>query len=365
MTASTRSFFLIPRLHNPGGVSNYYSALKPFLNKNITYLYRGKDGKENKIVRTLLDYFEFIKTVKNRREKGIVVINHSLGKGSFFRDAVYTFLTPKKYKQIIFFRGWNPEYEKKIDKSWLHKKWLAFTFLKADHFIVLASAFKGKLIEWGYKRSVTIETTLVEEQLLDEETLISLSDSRANLNETRLLYLGNISKAKGVWEIIKSLDYLAKGSGDRIKLTLAGEGKELNSLQQYSEENNLNVEFPGFVRQENKAQAFQKAHLYVFPSVHGEGMPNSVLEAMAFGLPVITTRVGGIPDFFEEGKMGLFLENRNPEHIAEKVQYLLNRPRLMKQMSEYNYNYAKEHFYASKVARRLEDIIESVVKEEE
>ena len=86
------------------------------------------------------------------------------------------------------------------------------------------------------------------------------------------------------------------------------------------------------------------------------------LEAMAFGLPIITTRVGGIPDFFEDGKMGLFLDSREPEHIAEKIRYLLDRPELMQQMSKYNFEYAKEHFYASKVAKRLEAIIDQVVK---
>jgi len=91
-------------------------------------------------------------------------------------------------------------------------------------------------------------------------------------------------------------------------------------------------------------------------------MPNSALEAMAFGLPVITTRVGGIPDFFEAGKMGLFLDNRKPEHIAEKIKYLIERPQLMKQMSEYNYHYAMQHFYASKVAKRLENIIHGVIE---
>jgi len=60
--------------------------------------------------------------------------------------------------------------------------------------------------------------------------------------------------------------------------------------------------------------------------------------------------------------MGFFLESREPAHIAEKITYLLERPMLMKQISKYNYYYAKEHFYASKVAKRFESIIESVIK---
>ncbi len=353
-------FFLVPRLYNPGGVSNYYSSLKPFLSKNITYLYRGKDGKINLIARMLLDYFLFFKTVRHGNKNGVVLINHSLGAGGFLRDSIYSIITPEAYSQIVFFRGWSTEFEKKINESWLLKKWLMFTFFKADQIIVLASAFKEKLKEWGYKRSITIETTLVDEQLLKGETFGSISDYRSNLEATQLLYLGNISKAKGVWDIVKSLEFFTNNSFRTIELTIAGTGKELERLQQYSIDYNLNIRFTGFVRQERKAQVFRKAHLYVFPSSHGEGMPNSLLEAMAFGLPVITTRVGGIPDFFEDGKMGLFLENSDPEHIAEKIHYLIKRPGLMKQISEYNYKYAMNHFYASKVARRLEKIIESV-----
>jgi len=283
-----------------------------------------------------------------------------LGPGSFFRDAFYTLLTPKKYKQIIYFRGWNPAYEKKIDKSWFHQKWLKHTFLKADHIIVLSSAFKAKLFEWGYNRPITIETTVVDEQLLNGKTFNTISDFRSSMKEPHLLYLGNVSEAKGVWEVLKAKEYLDEGLSHNTQIIIAGVGKELTALQQYSKEKKINVEFPGFVRQERKAQTFLKAHLYIFPSIHGEGMPNSILEAMAFGLPIITTRVGGIPDFFVAGKMGLYIDAREPKHIAEKIQWLLDRPELMKQMSEYNYNYAREHFYASMVARRLENMIASV-----
>lgn len=62
--------------------------------------------------------------------------------------------------------------------------------------------------------------------------------------------------------------------------------------------------------------------IFVRPSL-SEGLGNSFLEAMAAGLPVVATPVGGIPDFLRDGETGLFCEVKNPKSIAEKVKILL------------------------------------------
>ena len=360
--SNNKTIILVPRLSNPGGVANYYASIKPFLGENVTFLYRGKDGGKSKFYRLISDYYRYIKGLYMQKNFGAVVINHSLGPGGLYRDGIYAFITPKKYKKIVYFRGWNPEFVKKIDNSFFLKKWLEKTFLKAEHIIVLSYDFKLKLIEWGYNRPISIQTTLVDEQLLEGLLWESLTEYRGRNEQRNLLYLGNVARTKGVWEIVDSLKHInGDGRDQNIRLSIAGAGHELEALKKYTEDNRLNVEYLGYVRGKQKQNAYINAHLYVFASYH-EGMPNSVLEAMAFGLPVITTRVGGIPDFFENGKMGLFLDNRAPEHIAEKIRYLLERPDLMKKISEYNYHYAKTHFYASQVARRFESIVEAVIK---
>lgn len=353
---------LVPRLDNYGGVANYYRSIKSFLPGNVAFLYRGKDRGRNRISRILCDYAKYVRALVQNRHAKAVVINHSLGRGSFFRDGIYAFLTPKKYKKIVFFRGWNLQFQEKIDESYFLRRCLLKSFLKSDHIIVLASAFKAKLHDWGFEGPITLETTVVDEGLLDGETWESLSKYRASLDHPNLLYLGNIARGKGVWELVDALRHL---SGDEnrqnICLSIAGTGQELETLNKYTRYNRLNVEYLGYVTGKKKALALKRACIYALSS-HGEGMPNAVLEAMAFGLPVITTRVGGIPDFFEDGKMGFFLASRQPGHIAERIGYLLDRPQLMHEMSRYNFEYAKEHFYARKVARRFMDIIESVIK---
>jgi glycosyltransferase involved in cell wall biosynthesis len=356
---------LIPNKHRLGGVANYYKTLREHLDLEFEYIYRGNASRDESSLtipwRMLKDYALF--RSKTRKGAKAIVINSSLGTGGFFRDGLFMIMTPRNVGKIVFFHGWNPWFEKKIDSSKLLMTWVNRTFLRADHIIVLSSQFKDKLRQWGYKGPVSLGCTIVDESLIEGIDLESLSSERKATQGINILYLGNVSKAKGVWEVLKAYELLRSQHGlENLKCIMAGEGQELEALKNYSRDNDLRIEFPGYVRERGKVEAFQNAHLYVFPSMHGEGMPTSVLEAMAFGLPVITTRVGGLPDFFEDGKMGLFLDNRDPEHIAEKVKYLLERPELMQEMSKYNFEYAKEHFYASNVAKRLETIIDQVIK---
>ncbi|MCC5941646.1 MAG: glycosyltransferase family 4 protein, partial [Balneolaceae bacterium] len=292
-----------------------------------------------------------------------VLINSSLGKSGYYRDAFFMLLATNKKKRIVFFRGWNPHFEQKIDKSFLLKKIFQYSFLRADQIIVLSSEFKYKLLEWGYQRKIILETTVVDESLISDLPIEYLKKLRNSNQIPNILYLGNLKKEKGVLEIVKAVDhYVTINPGRKIKATIAGSGSMLEKLKSNVDKRRLPIHFPGYVKNDDKIQVLRNANIFLFASYH-EGMPNAVIEAMAFGLPILTTRVGGIPDFFEEGKMGFFLSSREPQHIAERIKYLLEQPELMKEMSRYNYHYAKEHFYANKVAKRLEKIIDDVVED--
>ncbi|NDY74103.1 hypothetical protein DO021_12820 [Desulfobacter hydrogenophilus] len=363
---NNKIYILIPNKHRIGGVANFYKTLQNYLSPEYEYVYRGNARKDESRLsipwRMCKGYAMFRREVS--RDTRSIVINSSLGPGGFFRDGLYFLLTPNQVRRVVFFRGWNPVFEQKIEKSAWLKAWLTRTFLTADHIIVLSSEFKKKLRQWGYTGPVSLGTTIVNEQLLTGEDFQSLSLSRSENENPTILYLGNISRAKGVKEVLQAYEFLhGQDDQEHLECVIAGEGPMLDELKDQATARNLNIQFPGYVREEQKTAAFKNAHIYVFPSAH-EGMPTSVLEAMAFGLPVITTRVGGVPDFFEDGRMGLFLDNQKPEHIAEKIQFLLDRPELMHQMSEYNYNYAKEHFYAGKVAGWFKGVVESVIQEQ-
>lgn len=114
----------------------------------------------------------------------------------------------------------------------------------------------------------------------------------------------------------------------------------------------------GALSGEERLRAYRKADFFFFPS-YGEGMPTVVLEAMAFGLPVVTRRVGGLVDFFEDGKMGRITDSLDPREFAELMEPYINNAEYCLQTSHYNYEYAQEHFMATKVGRKIEKLMKN------
>ena len=90
-------------------------------------------------------------------------------------------------------------------------------------------------------------------------------------------------------------------------------------------------------------------------------MPNSVLEAMAFGLPIVTRPVGGIRDFFEDGRMGYATDSLDSGDYTELLCRLVGNPDLRKRMGQYNRQFARQRFAASVVAERLVAIYARIV----
>ena len=94
-----------------------------------------------------------------------------------------------------------------------------------------------------------------------------------------------------------------------------------------------------------------------------EGMPTSLLEALCFGLPIVCSNVGAIPEFFEEKKMGYMIENTNsPNNFVEKIMTLLENKDLMIKMSNYNSKIGVEKYLASKNVLKIEQDYKNLIK---
>ena len=341
-----------------GGIGNYYSLLRKYWSVNMHYFYIGRRYKDNGwiIFRLFKDFKKLNNSVKYC---DILVTNPSLSSTSVLRDAVSVLIGYIHHKKIIvFFRGWHSYMVDLIDKHRFLRMLFKWVFKRADVFIVLSNDFKQKLLDWGFKKNIYIESTVVDNDLLNGYA--HKGSIKKELNTINILFLARIEKDKGVFEVIEAYGNL-KRKYPFIKLIIAGDGSCLEMVKKIVVQRNIkDIEFTGYVTGERKRDVFRKSDMYVFPS-YGEGMPNSVLEAMAFGLPVITRPVGGLRDFFENGRMGFITESNEPLVIAGFIEKLILDPDTRERISQYNAAFAQEHFMASIVVKRIERIYKDVL----
>ena len=355
----------LPALHGQGGVASYYNSILPHLQKHspvIKTLEIGSWGNKIFFLQPLQDQFSFQQACKKKPQ--LIHVNPSLGSKSFWRDGLFAWQAKRnKIPLLVFFRGWNHDFAKVVEKRYL--PFFKNTFAKADGFIVLASDFENQLRKWGVTAPIYIETTAVDEELVKNYQFPEREILGTHLAKPKILFLSRLEKEKGVFETIDAVRILVN-QGTRIRLSIAGDGSAKNKAEQYVESLKLtgSISFLGYVRGEDKINAFKQHDIYCFPTSHGEGLPNSVLEAMAFGMPIISTHVGGLKDIFQDGKMGFTLTNTKPTTIANQLQRLIDHPELNQQISTFNFNYAKEHFMASKVAARITDIYSNLLKKQ-
>jgi glycosyltransferase involved in cell wall biosynthesis len=156
---------------------------------------------------------------------------------------------------------------------------------------------------------------------------------------------------KGIYELIEAYGLL-KLKYPKMKLTIAGNGHELENVVKHIEMNNyIDIIISGYLTGDAKYELLASGNLFVFPS-YSEGMPNAVLEGMAVGLPIVTTKVGGLNDFFENGIMGSYIEIKNVNSIVKEISHLYENQELRNTISKYNIKFAFEKFNASTVAKK-------------
>ncbi|NJN24876.1 MAG: glycosyltransferase family 4 protein [Cyclobacteriaceae bacterium] len=353
MSLDRNVLVLVPGQHARGGVTTYYKALRKHLpEKDIIYLERGarkfpyKKTLIKEVHRLTTDYLRFI-CVLMRKKIDIVHTNTSFDKSGVIRDSIYLALTKMFHKKtVVFYRGWDDQY---ADKLLAKQGWLSKKLLSADTTIVLAEKFKNDLIRAGYKGSVYVETTTVDIDLMDLKNLLPDRQKDAHFN---ILYLARLEKDKGIYIVLDSYKEIKKKHSN-AQLYIGGDGQEYDNIKKLIQEQSLkDVTLYGFVSGKEKASLLADADLYIFPTNYKEGMPNSVLEAFAFGLPVITRPVAGLKDIFSEDN-GFLIDSLDSAEYITAIESLINDKQLYERISAHNRKCARERFLSPVVAKRL------------
>jgi len=144
-----------------------------------------------------------------------------------------------------------------------------------------------------------------------------------------------------------------------MNLLIGGNG-EIKRLNNFIHANQIGsiVEFMGWVTNDAKISAFNKADIYILPS-YNEGMPISILEAMSYGLAIIATNVGGIPEIVFNEVNGLLIEPGNSSQIERTLNYFIDNPALIRRYGAASENLVKKYF-PDKVCGQLIELYNSV-----
>jgi glycosyltransferase involved in cell wall biosynthesis len=174
-----------------------------------------------------------------------------------------------------------------------------------------------------------------------------------------VLCLGRLGRPKGSYDLVTALSALPSVLNP-VELQLGGDG-ELDQVKAYARQLGVgeSVKLLGWVVGPDKKKAFDAASVYALPS-YNEGLPMSVLEAMANGLPVITTPVGGIPEAVTNGIEGFLVEPGDVAGLASALQSLLRNTELAERMGNAARKKVETTFSAQAVVPQLERVYESL-----
>jgi glycosyltransferase involved in cell wall biosynthesis len=350
----------LPNKVYKGGICSYWSAIfssfKKISNIEFEVVKIGNRGKN--IFGPLVDQWKF-----HRASHGIdlVILNPSVQNRAFPREGLMAKqLVAKDIPFMAFFHGWDLEFEKRVTEK--YTKFFQNTYGHAKKIITLSPEAKEKIIEWGYKGEVIVETTVVDSTLV-EGFSFEIRKSNQNFSKrVQILFLARMEVEKGIYELIDAFNELHE-EFSHVELVLAGNGTAYEDVKKYISNMNA-ISLLGHIEGEGKARAFKECDIYCLPS-YSEGLPVSVLEAMAFSLPIVTTSVGGLKYFFQEGKMGYTAEPKNRKDLTEKLRALILNPTEMNSMGKFNFDYAQEYLMSDVIVTRLYKHLISEVQEVE
>ncbi len=166
-----------------------------------------------------------------------------------------------------------------------------------------------------------------------------------------------LSLKNGIDDLINSLSFLPENN----KLLVVGEGEDRERLENLVAEKSFSarVKFLGKKDHDELPAILQSSDIFCRPSL-SEGLGNSFLEAMAAGIPIIGTPVGGIPDFLLDGQTGLFCRVRDPESIADAVKKLEGDSELRSRIVSQAQELVRRKYDWSLIASNMGDLITSL-----
>lgn len=288
-----------------------------------------------------------LKRIVEQRQPDIVITNSIKSHFVMWRSKLW-----KEYPWIAYHHG----YTNTDAKMRLYNRFDRWSLPRADLLVTVCQAFAQELAEVN---RIPREHIRVQHNSIRPRALAAKSEADSVRHDLALqdrrvvLSIGRLSAEKAHADLIAAFQRLATGN---CKLVIVGDGPERENLESLA--SSQEIVFTGQIAGVDPIYA--AADVFVLPS-HSEGSPNVLLEAMAAGVPIVATAVGGVPEMVQNEKSALLVPPNNPSALAAAIDRLLNdrdlAVRLTKEARELVLqNHSPEHYAGS-----LIDIYRSVI----
>lgn len=323
-------------------VENVYSTFYQPFNHVTTTVTNGQVKKLLVLCKAIL---QFLYWMLFHPEIKIVHVQGSVG-ASFWRKAIFIYIAKFFHKKVV----WHMHAGRFAVFYQQHRYAVRKVVNKSDVIIALSEYWKEYFKnEFPTKRVEIIKNVISAPRVHKQQT-----------GYFTLLFLGLLGKNKGIYDLLECIrDHKVEFQG-KLKLYIGGNG-EIEHVKQLIKEYGIAdiVIFEGWVSGDKKIELLNKSDAYILPS-YKEGLPISILEAMSYGMPIISTPVGGIPEIVSNGENGYLVEPGNKEDIYKAIISLLNDSDLRNRMGSVSLSRIGEHL-PEYVEKQLETLYDSLL----
>lgn len=271
-----------------------------------------------------------------------IVHIHTASNNSFRRSAMFITLAKIFRRKVVIHihgGGFREYYEK--NKEYVHRQ-----LEKCDTIIALTNYWNEFFLSIGFN-NVVVVPNIVDAPVTEQK--------KGDDNITHILYLGLITKQKGIYDLLEAFIEHKDELKDKVLLHIGGNG-ETRKLQEIIAQKELSriVKFEGWVSGQKKIELLNNADIFILPS-YTEGLPISILEAMSYSLPIISTPVGGIPEVIKDGENGFLVQPGDKKALYNAIMNLVEDKSLREKMGKVSYQKVQSHF-PDNVSEKLEYI---------
>lgn len=331
-----------PKYTEKGGIASVVNSYLPMYSR-FNFIASYVSGN---IIKKILNLFlSLFKLIYWCIFKNIKIVHiHTASNTDFIRSSIYVYISRLFQKQVILHIHGG-----KFEDFYLkNKRLVKTTCIKCQALVTVSNYFVCFLKNTNLNNNIFLIPNCINEP---SRTLI-YSKAKEPLN---LLYMGKIDENKGIFHLLEIISKNKCELVGKVILNIAGNG-DVNRLSKIIEENDMQgyVKYHGWADENKKNELLSVSDVYIQLSEF-ESFGISILEAMSYGLPIITTGVGGVTDLVEDKINGLIVKREDDESIRKAIMFFVDNVFVRKKNGIESINKSKQYF-PNKIEEKLNNM---------